>query len=99
MGVVLRAHPVRGESHIQRNANGVVATPAMEIVFSFCMHRVAKKFKQSFLKHCFINIQFLQLESKTMTFYIAHPTVNLPIVYVTVCYLFMLLLLCIQLHD
>jgi len=24
-GVVLRAHPVRGESHIQRNANGVVA--------------------------------------------------------------------------
>jgi len=26
MGVVLRAHPVRGESHIQRNANGEVAT-------------------------------------------------------------------------
>jgi len=25
-GVVLRAHPVRGESHIQRNANGEVAT-------------------------------------------------------------------------
>jgi len=24
--VVLRAHPVRGESHIQRNANGEVAT-------------------------------------------------------------------------
>jgi len=23
---VLRAHPVRGESHIQRNANGEVAT-------------------------------------------------------------------------
>jgi len=27
MGVVLRAHPVRGEWHIQRNANGEVATP------------------------------------------------------------------------
>jgi len=26
MGVVLRAHPVRGESRIQRNANGEVAT-------------------------------------------------------------------------
>ena len=26
MGVVLRAHPVRGESHIQRDANGEVAT-------------------------------------------------------------------------
>ena len=26
MGVILRAHPVRGESHIQRNANGEVAT-------------------------------------------------------------------------
>ena len=25
MGVVLRAHPVRGESHIQRNANQEVA--------------------------------------------------------------------------
>jgi len=26
MGVILRAHPVRGESHIQRNDNGEVAT-------------------------------------------------------------------------
>jgi len=26
MGVVLRAHPGHGESHIQRNANGEVAT-------------------------------------------------------------------------
>jgi len=26
MGVVRRAHPVRGEPHIQRNANGEVAT-------------------------------------------------------------------------
>jgi len=26
VGVVLRAHPVRGESHNQRNANGEVAT-------------------------------------------------------------------------
>jgi len=26
MGVVLRAHPFHGESHIQRNANGDVAT-------------------------------------------------------------------------
>jgi len=70
----------------------------MEIVFSFCMHRVAKMFKHSFLKHCFINIQFRQLASETMTFYVVHPTVNLSIVYVAVCYLFMLLLLYIQLH-
>jgi len=27
MAIVLRAHPVRGESHIQRNASGEVATP------------------------------------------------------------------------
>ena len=27
MGVILRAHPVRGESHIQGNASGEVATP------------------------------------------------------------------------
>ena len=73
--------------------------PAMEIVFSFCMHRAAKTFKHSFLKHCFINIQYLQLASGTMTFYVVHPTVNLSIVYVTVCYLFMLLLLSMQLHD
>jgi len=26
MGFALRAHPVRGESHIQRNASGEVAT-------------------------------------------------------------------------
>ena len=29
MGVVLRAHAVRGESHIQRNANGEVATTSV----------------------------------------------------------------------
>jgi len=34
-----------------------------------------------------------------MTFYVVHPTANLPLVYVTVCYLFMLLLLYMQLHD
>jgi len=28
-GVVLRAHPVRGESHNQRNTTGKVATVAM----------------------------------------------------------------------
>jgi len=26
MGVILRVHPIRGESHIQHNANGEVAT-------------------------------------------------------------------------
>jgi len=26
MGVILRAHPLRGESHIQRNASGEVAS-------------------------------------------------------------------------
>jgi len=26
-GVVLQAHPVRGEAHIQRNTTGEVATP------------------------------------------------------------------------
>ena len=32
MGVVLRTHPVRGESHIQCNANGEVATAAMHVI-------------------------------------------------------------------
>jgi len=32
MGVILRAHPVRGESHIQRNANGEVATPERKYI-------------------------------------------------------------------
>jgi len=44
---VLRAHPVRGESHIQRNANGEVATEArvvlglaqllVNLAISFCI--------------------------------------------------------------
>jgi len=63
------------------------------------MHTAAKKFKHSFLKHCFINIQFLQLASETMTFYVVHPTLNLSIVCVTICYLFMLLLWYMQLHE
>jgi len=33
------------------------------------MHWVAKKFKHSFLKHCFINIQFLQSASETSVAY------------------------------
>jgi len=32
MGVALRAHPVRGESHIQCNANGEVATTILAIL-------------------------------------------------------------------
>ena len=28
MGVILHAHPIRGESHIQRNVNREVATPS-----------------------------------------------------------------------
>jgi len=30
MGVILRAYPVRGESHIQRNAKGAVAKMAFK---------------------------------------------------------------------
>jgi len=33
MGVILLAHPVRGEWHIQRNANGEVATLYCEKIF------------------------------------------------------------------
>jgi len=33
MGVILRGHPVRGDSHIQRNANREVAT--IEIISSY----------------------------------------------------------------
>ena len=33
--VVLRAHPVRGEAHNQRNANGEVATPFGHTMFLF----------------------------------------------------------------
>jgi len=39
------------------------------------------------------------LASEAITFYVVHPAVNLSIVYVTVCYLFMLLLLYKQLHN
>jgi len=31
-GVVLHAHPIRGESHNQRNTTGEVATPATSII-------------------------------------------------------------------
>jgi len=34
MGVVVRTHPVRGESHIQRNANGEVATVKLSLYLS-----------------------------------------------------------------
>jgi len=30
IGVIFRAHPVRGESHIQRNASGEVSTLAFD---------------------------------------------------------------------
>jgi len=33
-GVVLQAHPVRGESHIQRNITGEVATEPMHAIVS-----------------------------------------------------------------
>jgi len=33
--IVLRAHPVRGESHIQRNATGEVATGYIVIHFAY----------------------------------------------------------------
>jgi len=36
MGVVLRAHPVRGDTHIQRNANGEVATSKKKQVLEAC---------------------------------------------------------------
>jgi len=36
MGVILRAHSVRGESHIQRNANGEVATILILIIHKVC---------------------------------------------------------------
>jgi len=35
MGVILRAHSVRGESHIQRNANGEVATLRSFVSWSY----------------------------------------------------------------
>ena len=36
-GVILHAHPVRGESHNQRNTTGEVAT---EAVFVFLLHKL-----------------------------------------------------------
>jgi len=38
-GVVLHAHPVRGESHNQRNTTGEVAT-VCTILLCACVHRV-----------------------------------------------------------
>jgi len=36
MGVILRVHPVGGELHIQRNANGEVATMLIPIIHKVC---------------------------------------------------------------
>jgi len=46
MGIVLRAHPVRGESHIQRNAKGEVATtspPFLQLNEPQGLHVIFKK--------------------------------------------------------
>ena len=42
MGVVLRPHPVCGESHIQLNADGEVATPDTRIFFRRCWSPTCK---------------------------------------------------------
>jgi len=47
MGVVLRAHPVRGESHIQRNASGEVATTSLP----FYYEPIARCFCEGFTQH------------------------------------------------
>jgi len=52
-GVVLRAHPVRGESHIQRNTTGEVATePRPFLIFPKSVrHRKQKTAKLFFLQY------------------------------------------------
>jgi len=47
-GVVIRAHPIRGESHIHRNANGEVVTSQMKCnIFpkSFLLRAAPRKLK------------------------------------------------------
>ena len=48
MGVILRAHPVRGESHIQRNANGDFATVPIR---SFFLHCACLRIKQNYWRY------------------------------------------------
>jgi len=64
---------------IQQNLSKSGSSPIQVQSNAHLWHRVAKKFKHSFLKHFFINIQFLNLESETMTFYVVHTIVNLSI--------------------
>ena len=47
-GVVLRAHPVRGESHIQRNASGVVAATSLLLTTN---PPIARSFCEGFTRH------------------------------------------------
>jgi len=42
LGIVLRAHPVRGESHVQRNVNGEVATLDVQ----YTLHTTKKRSKR-----------------------------------------------------
>jgi len=53
-GVILHAHPVRGESHIQRNTTGEVATvgyPKSFSVMSLWESMKLKQHNQEHLKH------------------------------------------------
>jgi len=43
MGVILRAHSVRGETHIQCNASGVVATNAINEIINLWELNTGKK--------------------------------------------------------
>jgi len=45
MGVILCAHPVRGESHIQRNANQEVATIPQNLRYRLLEQKKAKDTK------------------------------------------------------
>jgi len=54
-GVVLRAYPVRGESHIQCNTSGEVATPARScrIAMRSCRQSISNCMLNYFsLRHC-----------------------------------------------
>jgi len=55
-GVVLRTHPVRSESHIQRNAHGVVTTLPRIFIKKCFVHRYNNCFSNDVKSRCCIAI-------------------------------------------
>jgi len=66
--IVLRAHPVRGESHIQRNANGEVATQETHVNTPFNSNCYTPKTAMVVPRHS-LRTEYRELWSKNTTLF------------------------------